>query len=132
MSNYYTAQVDWFITNEEAHETFLEMIDPAAYPELNSITLHKGPKSCGLKVNGYEIFVMCTVPFCYEEVGGHPELNKYTYGDISDDYDEMINEYRSPDGDEPDIMFGFYIDGSKKALKRRIGSTRSTRPLIGR
>lgn len=57
-----------------------------------------------MKVNGYEINVMCANAYLCSETAGSPESDEFTYGDIYDTYEDCVEDH--PD---EDVLYGYYL-----------------------
>ncbi len=54
---------------------------------------------------GYRIIPLYANKWCCKEVAGHPEQNEYTYGNIYDDYNDLIEDYPYED-----VLYGYGIE----------------------
>lgn len=55
--------------------------------------------------NGVGIIPLYANKWCCKEVVGHPEQNEYTYGNIYDDYNDLVDDY--PD---EEVLYGYGIE----------------------
>ena len=54
---------------------------------------------------GYGIIPLYANKWCCKEVAGHPEQNEYMYGNIYDDYNDLVDDYP-----HEDVLYGYGIE----------------------
>ena len=62
-----------------------------------------------MTINGYELKVVCANAFFFHEAE-NPEDNVYTFGDIYNRYEDVVEEHP-----EEKILYGFCLEGTTES-----------------
>jgi len=106
-------------TEEEIFEDLMSFgfdEDGAAYNSFGVTNNYEADRALSLtrgkdvieKIDPYKgqgIIPLYANKWCCKEVAGHPEQNEYTYGNIYDDYNDLVEDYPYED-----VLYGYGIE----------------------